>query len=384
MLNGEPIDIEDTNLSEIGSDADKACKQAAAQLEVNWEGAGTVPGIEIWRIENKRNKDGTPNFGINRWPKRKYGKFYRGDSYIVLKTTEVEDSKLIWDVFFWIGGESTQDEYGVAAYKANELDDLLGGAPVQHREVEGHESKEFIPGCFKKGVTYMNGGIESGFRSTADEKLKEEQAIQKRLFRLRKDGKILRASEVKCKWKYLYHGDSFVLDTGNDIYTWFGNECSPFEKNKAANFVTELEVDRVRCKAHCDISTEELWELLGEGDFKNAPEIPASTSDDEKEEEKFTVKAWGIYDGLLWTKIKEVKEKLTSLDSLKDDQAYVIDTGKIVYAWIGSNASRSESKSAMKHATNYLKIMKKPMYTGIVRCLQGQEAFCGFNGNVFG
>merc|ERR1712228_1141120 len=109
-----------------------------------------------WRIENKRNKDGSPNFGVNRWPKRKYGKFHRGDSYIVLQTREEEgdSDKLIWDVFFWIGSESTQDEYGVAAYKANELDDLLGGVPVQHREVEGHESDAFIPGCFSKGVSY--------------------------------------------------------------------------------------------------------------------------------------------------------------------------------------------------------------------------------------
>jgi len=383
MLNGEPVDIEDTNLAEIGGEADKACKQAAAELEVNWEGAGEEVGIEVWRIENIRNKDGTPNFGINRWPKKKHGKFYRGDSYIVLKTKQVED-KLIWDVFFWIGSESTQDEYGVAAYKANELDDLLGGVPIQHREVEGHESDAFVPGCFAKGLTYMNGGIEGGFRSTSDEKEKEAQAFQKRLFRLRKQGKIVRASEVKLDWKSLYHGDSFVLDSGDKICTWFGEECSPFEKNKAATFVSELEVDRVRCKLSIDVSNEEIWELLGgKGDFSSAPEIPGSTSDDEKEVSKFTVRAWSIYDGLLWTKIKEMKGAPTA-DKLKDDRAYVIDAGKIVYAWIGSNASKSESKKAMNYATSYLKVMNKPMYTGIVRVMQGQEAFCNFNRNVFG
>jgi gelsolin len=50
-----------------------------------------------------------------------------------------DSDALFYDLHIWIGKESSQDEYGTAAYKMVEADDALGGAAVQHRQVQDHE-----------------------------------------------------------------------------------------------------------------------------------------------------------------------------------------------------------------------------------------------------
>jgi len=111
---------------------EKKVKLASAESEKAWAGVGKAPGLVIWRIEK---------FKVAPVDKKTYGQFYSGDSYILLNTYKKPDTdKLLHDIHFWLGKSTTQDEAGTAAYKTVELDTLLGGVPVQHREIEEHES----------------------------------------------------------------------------------------------------------------------------------------------------------------------------------------------------------------------------------------------------
>mmetsp|Transcript_20038 Transcript_20038/g.24761 ORF Transcript_20038/g.24761 Transcript_20038/m.24761 type:complete len:375 (+) Transcript_20038:37-1161(+) len=363
--------FEESNLAGIGSDADKKMREAAAKMEVQWEGAGQSPGIQVWRVENKRTDDDTPEFGVNEWPESEYGEFYRGDSYIILQTREDEDGNLFWDIYFWIGSSSTQDEYGVAAYKAVELDDLLGDSPIQHREVEKHESPEF-KACFPKGVRYLEGGAPSGFRNvgadSAEDNLDED--IPDRLFQFTRTGGTTTFAEVPCECASLNEGDVFMLDVGDKVFTWFGSSASPFERNKAATLAMKLSDSR---DGHCDViedvedDNEEFWSRLGgKGDI--AP--PEEQAD---EPEGFENKMYIVSDEDGEVSLKVVDVDKSNLDT---NNVCLIQMHNAIIVWLGKESSRDEQLQSMRIVEEQLRIFNLANTTTVYRIKEGQEKRC--------
>ena len=270
-------------------------------------------------------------------PKNHYGEFFTGDSNIVLHTQQ-DDAGLFWDIYFWIGAESSQDEYGVAAYKANELDDLLGTAPVQHRETMGYESEDFQ--TLFPHLKYLKGGMESGFRTVDDSTA--EVALPTRMFHIRKIRSETRSYSTDATVESLNQGDAFVLDTGDVVYTWYGQDCSPFERNKAAEVANAMVASRY---AHATLEVdvqddnEAFWTALGGGSSADVKPATSVTDDDMPQEHDAKMYILKDEDSKLKVELVEGKPTQSQLDT---EGVCMIDIGIQIFVWIGKGASKRE------------------------------------------
>jgi len=357
MLKDTQIKLEDSNIANYGSKEHKDTKVAAAKTEAAWKGAGQKVGIEIWRIEK---------FNVVAWPKEKYGSFFMGDSYIVLNTYKNPGSDALkYNVHFWLGKDTSQDEMGTAAYKTVELDDLLGDLPVQYREVQGYESPEFL-GLFKK-VTILAGGVDSGFNHIKPTEYKP------RLMHFKGNKENCRVTEVALGWKSLNDGDVFLLDNGLELIIWNGKTAGIHEKRKAQELTNALRDERngkpvVKILDGLE-DHEGFWKTLG--GKPSAGQIAPATPDDVKVDN--TKALYQLSDATGDLKLTEISKGSAKRSSLKTEDVFILDIGHTVYSWIGKGTTKKERANAIKYATDYLKKQGKPAYTPVVRVLEGAE-----------
>jgi len=309
---------------------------------------------------------------IKRWAKEQYGSFYSGDSYIILRTytDPANKDKKLYDVHFWLGRDTSQDEAGVAAYKTVELDDLLGDLPVQYREVMGSESDQFLS-LFHPSMNIMDGGIDSGFNHVGPE------SYQPRLLHV-KGKKHIKVSQVPLSTESLNHGDVFILDNGLELYQWNGSEAGVREKRKANDVIQKIREDR-NGRPHPefldgDEAHPKFWDLLGgRGNIKTAAEGGA----DEKVED-FTKKLLRASDASGQLTLTEVASGRFDKNQLDSNDVFVVDSEDSIYIWVGSAASEQERKQAFKVANEYLVQSGRPFTTPVVRVVEGSVSL-GFD-----
>lgn len=302
----------------------------------SFPGAGLKPGLEIWRIEFFKPVKVDP---------KRYGKFYKGDSYIILETISVGSRA---NIFFWLGPETSQDESGAAAQLAVILDDELGGYPVQHREVGGHEDVQFK--TLFKHMSLLDGGHASGFREGA-------KKFQKALILIKGERKVY-ASQVPLSVASLNQGDCFVLDCGRTIFVWIGKESNKKEKFNACRYAQELrDEERAGLATISFIETQDeeeefFYQLTGN---RRIVQITKAGESDEKHDEILVLNLYRVKEDTSGNiTMKETGSQPLKRDDLDSDDVFILETGVGVYVWLGKQASRNEKDKALKDAQGFL------------------------------
>lgn len=165
---------------------------------------------------------------------------------------------MIHTIYFWIGAESTQDEYGTAAYKVVELDDYFDGQPAEHREVQGEESAGFK--ALFPDLEYLEGGVDTGFKHV----ITNEHKIKVRLFVVRQTTKKKEAivAEIPLSTDQLNPNDCFVLNTEKTIYCLDGPGSSHIEKYEANKYAEHFEALRKDGTETTHDIDDTFWEFL--------------------------------------------------------------------------------------------------------------------------
>uniref|UniRef100_A0A8B9GAY5 Villin-1 n=1 Tax=Amazona collaria TaxID=241587 RepID=A0A8B9GAY5_9PSIT len=325
----------------------------------------TTPGIQIWRIESME---------MVPVPTKSYGNFYEGDCYVLLSTRK-SGSSFSYDIHYWLGNESSQDEQGAAAIYTTQMDDHLGTVAVQHREVQGHESETFRA-YFKQGLIYKKGGVASGMKHVETNTYNIQRLLHV------KGKKNVVAGEVEMSWKSFNRGDVFLLDLGQLIIQWNGPESNRNERLKAMTLAKDIR-DRERGgRAKVGIVDGEdegaspglmqvLTHVLGE-----KTDIKAAIPDDKVDQKlKSSLKLYHVSNASGNLVIQEVAVRPLTQDMLLHEDCYILDQGGLkIFVWKGKNANKEEKQQAMTRALGFIKAKNYPASTSVETENDGSES----------
>uniref|UniRef100_A0A8B9ZX47 Gelsolin-like domain-containing protein n=1 Tax=Anas zonorhyncha TaxID=75864 RepID=A0A8B9ZX47_9AVES len=282
-------------------------------------------------------------------PEKAYGTFFEGDCYIILHSKRTSRGTAV-DLHYWIGKDSTQDEQGAAAMYVTQLDTALRGNPVQHREVQGHESETF-QSYFRNGIIYKKGGVASGFKH-----VETNMYNIKRLLHV-KGKKHVTATEVALSWDSFNKGDVFLLDLGKVLIQWNGPNCNIAEKSRGLALARSIRDSERGGRAQIGIIDNEkdspdllkiMKMVLGErrGELRDA--IPDTKAD---ELQKANVRLYHVYEKDNDLVVQEIATRPLTQDLLQHEDCYILDQGGYkIYVWRGKASNQEEKKAAFTRA----------------------------------
>nr|XP_028577335.1 advillin [Podarcis muralis]XP_028577336.1 advillin [Podarcis muralis] len=325
-----------------------------------------TPGLIIWRIEK---------MDLVLVPPKAHGSFYEGDCYVLLSTRK-SGSVLSYDIHYWIGKRSSLDEQGCAAIYTTQLDDYLGGVPVQHREVQGHES-ELFKGYFKQGLIYKKGGVASGLNH-----VETNVYNVKRLLHVKGKRNVI-AAEVEMSWDSFNVGDVFLLDLGKVIVQWNGPQSNRQERMKAMLLAKDIR-DRERggrveigvVEGEVEEASPDLMKVMENELGERLQEIQPAISDEVVDQQRKTnVSLYRVSDSGGKMQVTEEAKRPLMQDMLSHDDCYILDHGGMkIYVWKGKGASKMEKQTAMSKALEFVQMKGYPPSTNLETVHDGAES----------
>lgn len=337
------MSIKGTNVENIGSQQDHDLRVKAASTEKAWEVVNPPhEGLYIWRIEK---------FKVVAINSKDYGKFYNGDSYVILKTIKIISGVFDYNLHFWIGSKSSQDEYGTAAYKAVELDDLLKRLPHLYRETEMAMS-DLFKSYFPQGLTILEGGVDTGFKHIPyDSQEMFFKHFKSLLYKIHNKN----ISILPYNRNSITEDDSFVIDTGKVIYIYNGKNASHTEIYESHILAENIRSARTVFKTKIDDKPDlqSIKNTIGADDIINNSII---------------IDHIEIPDALIGTKISDYSPYITEIslrnslsgklskDSLCGVDSYIITYDNTKYIWIGKESNTMEANLAWDLAVRHISL----------------------------
>lgn len=314
--------------------------------EIAFETAGKREGLQIWRIEN---------FALNHIPQSQYGNFFNGDCYLVLSSKK-SGSGLLYDLHFWIGSNSSQDEQGAAAALTTQMDDHLKGLPTQYRETEGYESKKFKT-YFPGGILIKEGGIHSGFNHVEV----NDYTDIRRLLHVKGKKNVI-AREVPLSWASFNNGDVFIIDIGQGLIQWNAPQSNRQERMKGGQLARCIR-DRERGGripiVTIDAGTEDGYpqcQELIKGLLGPPPKkFRAAQPDEVTEDATKNTKLYHVTSATGNLVVTEIAQRPLQQNMLNHNDCYCLDNcGQQVFVWKGKGATKEEKSGCMNKALQYM------------------------------
>jgi len=283
-----------------------------------------------WRIEKLK---------LKKWPKDQTGRFYQGDSFLVLNIISKEQMY----AHVWTGKQSSKDEISFVNFKVLQLDKKLENNLVIYYESQGKESELFK--SYFDFFTVIKGGVD------ADLEQYKTEHYRGKLFHVHSQGSKIQSREVSINRKNLDSGDVYLLDIGLKVFIWTGKKSNSFEK-----FHMGCLAQKIKDVRHNKVTVVTLYEDVP--DEKNKKEFDDYL--DKYEESDFETQQSFNSSFKKMMKLSdengrlELTEVTYGRNSLKSEDSFLIDRGDAIIIWVGSKASQSEKRFARFFANKYV------------------------------